>query len=77
MRVVVQAHGEARRYLLAGQPERALDLPAGATLADLIAALGASPDDALLARRGDAMLREPAELTDGDHVELFLPVGGG
>jgi sulfur carrier protein ThiS len=77
MRVVVLAHGEARRYLLAGQPERAVELPAGATLADLVAALGASPDDALLARRGDAVIREPAELADGDQVELFLPIGGG
>jgi sulfur carrier protein ThiS len=77
MRVTVLAHGEARRYLLAGQTERSVELPAGATLADLVASLGASPDDALLARRGDAVIREPAVLADGDQVELFLPIGGG
>ncbi|HEY7983643.1 MAG TPA: MoaD/ThiS family protein [Ktedonobacterales bacterium] len=77
MRVVVLAHGEARRYLLAGQPERAVDLPRGATLAELVTALGASPDDALLARRDGAVIREAAALAEGDRVELFLPVGGG
>jgi sulfur carrier protein ThiS len=77
MRVVVLAHGEARHYLLEGLPERAVDLPPGATLADLVAALGASSDDALLARRSGAVIREPALLEEGDRVELFLPVGGG
>ncbi len=77
MRVVVLAHGEARRYLLAGRPERAVDLPAGATLAELVVALGASPDDALLARRDGAVIRETATLADDDRVELFLPIGGG
>jgi sulfur carrier protein ThiS len=77
MRVVVLAHGETRRYLLSGQPERAVDLPPGATLAELMVALGASLDDALLARREGTVIRERAPLAEGDRVELFLPVGGG
>ena len=77
MRVVVAASGELRRYLLAGQPERAVELAADATLADLAAALGAEPEDALLARRGSDLLREHSRLADGDRVELFAPVGGG
>ena len=77
MRIVVAAHGDLRRYLLGGEQERTVELQAGATLGDLTAALGADPDDAILARRGVAVLREQAPLADGDHIELFAPVGGG
>ena len=77
MRVVVVASGDLRRVLLAGEPERMVELPGGATLADLASAVGAHPDDALLARRGRDILREHSPLVDGDRVELFAPVGGG
>jgi sulfur carrier protein ThiS len=77
MRVVVIASGELRRYLLDGQPERAVELASGATLADLADVLGAQPEDALLARRGRDILRDHSTLVDGDRVELFAPVGGG
>jgi sulfur carrier protein ThiS len=77
MHVVVAASGELRRYLLSGAPERTVELTSGATLADLADALGAHPDDALLARRGPDLLREHSALADGDRVELFAPVGGG
>lgn len=77
MRVVVSAYGELRRYLLGGHHERGIDLARDATLADLVAALGATPDDAILARRGADVLREQTRLTEGDRVELFAPVGGG
>jgi sulfur carrier protein ThiS len=77
MRVTVEAYGELRRYLLAGQPQRAVELADGATLADLARALDAEPDDLPLARRRDAIIRDEAPLYDGDHIELFAPVGGG
>ena len=77
MRIIVNASGDLRRYLLAGEAERTVELATGATLGDLTAALGATEDDAILARRGSAILREGAALADGDHVELFAPVGGG
>ena len=77
MRIVVSAYGDPRRYLLNGEPERTVELEAGATLADLIRALGADPNDAILARRASGVLREEVSLADGDHVELFAPVGGG
>ncbi|MEO7003387.1 MAG: MoaD/ThiS family protein [Ktedonobacterales bacterium] len=85
MRVTVEAFGELRRYLLGGAPVRTVELPEGATLADLACALDADPDDLPLARRsrrrsdsraGD-MLREESALCDGDRIELFAPVGGG
>ncbi len=77
MHVVVSAHGDLRRHLLGGTAERSVELAVGATLADLTAALGAEPDDAILARRGPEVLREQAPLAEGDHIELFAPVGGG
>ncbi|HEX9414235.1 MAG TPA: MoaD/ThiS family protein [Ktedonobacterales bacterium] len=77
MRVIVSAYGDLRRHLLAGEPERAVELRMGATLAELTEELGAGPDDAILARRGSTVLREASVLADGDYVELFAPVGGG
>jgi sulfur carrier protein ThiS len=77
MRVLVTAYGELRRHLLGGEPERSVELCAGATLADLAGALGAGPDDAILARRGPDVLRDESHLAEGDRVELFAPVGGG
>lgn len=77
MRVLVMAYGDLRRHLLGGVPERSVELCAGATLADLASALGAGPDDAILARRGPDILRDESRLAEGDRVELFAPVGGG
>ncbi|HEY7781014.1 MAG TPA: MoaD/ThiS family protein [Ktedonobacterales bacterium] len=77
MRVHVATYGDLRRHLLAGAPERAIEVPTNATLGDLLAALGASPDDAILARRAAGIVREDDALADGDQVELFAPVGGG
>ncbi len=77
MRVLVSAYGDLRRYLLDGAAERHVELGAGATLGDLTRELGAGPDDAIVARRGGAVLREATPLADGDQIELFAPVGGG
>lgn len=77
IRITVSATGDLRRYLLAGDAERLIELAPGATLDELTVALGADPNDAILARRGSAILREGAALADGDRIELFAPVGGG
>lgn len=77
MRVCVAAYGDLRRHLLGGAPERGIEISAGATLSDLLEALGAGPDDAILARRAAGIIREGDTLADGDQVELFAPVGGG
>lgn len=78
VRVTVAAFGGLRRHLLAGEPERSVELPEGATLADLARALEADPDELPLARRADGvLLREEATLRDGDRIEFFAPIGGG
>ena len=77
MRVTVSAFGDLRRHLLDGQPERELELPEGAVLADIARALDADPDELPLARRDGAVLRDGEFLRDGDRVELFAPIGGG
>lgn len=77
MHVTVVAFGDLRRYLLDGAPERTIELAEGATLAEVAQALGAEPDELPLARRGVEVVREATPLRDGDHIELFAPVGGG
>lgn len=77
MRVTVAAFGDLRRYLLDGAPERTIELTEGATLVEVAEALGAEPDELPLARRGVEIVRESTPLHDGDHIELFAPVGGG
>ena len=77
MHVVVAAYGDLRRHLLGGAAERHVDVPAGATLTDVVEALGGGPDEVVLGRRGSDVLRENSPLADGDVIELFAPIGGG
>jgi sulfur carrier protein ThiS len=66
-----------------GPGPRSMRLPAGATVADLIAALapdlGRSPDElagVAVALQGEVVGRERV-LRDGEAVALVLPVAGG
>ena len=66
--IVVTLNGEARK------------LPAGQTLADLIAALDAPPPSLATAVNGEFVARETRaerELNDGDAVFTFQPITGG
>jgi sulfur carrier protein len=63
--------------LLDGQPHR---VPAGATLADLVAQLGHASEAVSTAVNGDFVARSarPARvLLEGDAVLLFQPIVGG
>lgn len=67
-RITVQLNGEPR------------ELPAGSTLADLIAALGQAPEAQATAVNGDFVprtLRAARTLHDGDQVLCFQPIVGG
>jgi sulfur carrier protein len=66
--IVITLNGEARK------------LPAGQTLADLIAALDAPPPSLATAVNGEFVARETRaerELNDGDAVFTFQPITGG
>jgi len=55
-------------------------VPAGTTLAELVASLSHAPDAVSTARNGLFLarrLRESCVLQDGDAVLLFLPIVGG
>lgn len=66
--IVVTINGEAR------------EVPAGHTLADLIAALGAPPPSLATAVNGEFVARDARgswPLRDGDAVFTFQPITGG
>lgn len=79
MKIQVKLFGNVRIYQPAYSSGQVLhiELPAGATVADLIAKLGIPPGAAVLAMvRGRVQKREFA-LAEGDEVSLFPPVSGG
>ncbi len=56
------------------------DVAAGATVADVLAALGLSPKTVLVQRNDDIIERaefDNTHLSDGDALELVRLVGGG
>ena len=58
------------------QEDRAVRLPAGATVADLLRSVGASADGAV-AVRGGVPVPEDAELAEGDEILLLSAFSGG
>lgn len=56
------------------------ELPAGSTLADLVAALGHAPTAVATAVNGQFVARDARPqhvLADGDHIHCFRPITGG
>jgi molybdopterin converting factor small subunit len=79
MQVEVRLYATLRRYLpglKAGQPQR-LTLPEGATVADMLAALGVPDGDNQHAFVNDIDVELDWVLYDGDRVGVFPQVGGG
>jgi sulfur carrier protein ThiS len=58
------------------RPGRAVDLPAGATVGDLLAAVG-EPRDHTLAVRGETPVAEAEALLDGESILLLSAFSGG
>jgi hypothetical protein len=77
MRITVKLHGFLRRFVPAGTNEVALDLPAGAAVADAVAALGIPPEHAQMIISGEDQLQPPSLLHDGQRLDLFPPLAGG
>ena len=76
--VRVTLFADLRRYLPRGQdgPQR-YTLPAGATVADLLAAAGISPEDEITAGLNGELAQRDTILHDGDDLVLFSPMEGG
>jgi molybdopterin synthase sulfur carrier subunit len=79
MRISVTLHGTLRRFLPAGSSGNAagLDMPEGATVADVVARLGIPPDHTKMMVSGDEYLETTSILHDGQEVNLFPPLAGG
>lgn len=77
MRLTVHLFGDLRRFLPRGQEEIELDLPEGATSADVLEKIGIHPGEVWLVRANKQVIAEETPLGDGDVLEVFEPVGGG
>ena len=75
MRVFVLTQGHLKQY----RPEArfALDLPAGATVRDLIHASGIPWEEVGLAAVNGTRADDATALKDGDQVMLMAPLEGG
>ncbi len=70
--------GELRRYLPGGERgEGPLEMPASATVDDLLAALLLPQRDQLIVGINGTMAPHDTTLTDGDEVTIVAPMTGG
>ena len=79
MRITVNLHATLRKYLPPGSTGRAalLELPDGATVADIIDRLGIPAGHAKMMVSGDEQLQPTSPLRDGQELNLFPPLAGG
>jgi len=76
MTVTVILHGNLRRFMPDGAMRANVELPAGATIENLLERLGVAQDTWLVARNQVAAARDQV-LGPGDTVDCFEPVAAG
>ena len=76
MKVLVRVHGGLLRYT-DGVSITELDLPEGATVADVMARLGVPDEEVFTAVVNREMVPEDTVLRDGDRLDLVPPIPGG
>jgi protein-tyrosine phosphatase/sulfur carrier protein ThiS len=77
MRVRFSTVGPLRRYLPEGSDSVELDLPGGATAADLLERLDITWGETGIIQINGVLADDDTPLRDGDAVEVFAPIGGG
>lgn len=79
MQVHVKLHASLRKYLPAGALDDTvvLDLPPGARVGDVVAALGIPTNHAKIALVNGQQSDFDAVLQGGEQVSLFPPLAGG
>lgn len=77
MRVVVRLHGELERFYPDGARHLEVDLPEGATVADLLQRLAPIRSEIWRASVGGVLVSTDYGLKDGQTVILLAPIGGG
>jgi len=76
--VRVSLFADLRRFLPPGQDGPQLyTLPAGAAIADLLAAIGIPAEDEVTPGLNGELAQRDTELHDGDDLVLFSPMEGG
>jgi molybdopterin converting factor small subunit len=79
MTVRVTLHAILRKFLPPNTVDHTavLELPDGATVADVITRLGIPPKHASMLVSGDDYLKPETPLRDGQQVNVFPPLAGG
>ncbi len=79
VRIHVTAYGDLRRYIPVDQRDSgaALVLPDGATVVQMLDALCLPYQNTWLIGVNDSVVDLDHALSDGDRVELMMPIGGG
>jgi sulfur carrier protein ThiS len=78
VRLRVALHADMRKYLAPGEKgPREMSLPAGATVADLLAALAVPETEIVTVGVNGVLAGRDSVLADGDEVTMFSPMEGG
>lgn len=79
MRVTVNLHASLMKFVPPGSTGRTavLEMPDGATVADVISRLGIPAGHTKMIVSGDEHLELTTALRDGQEVNLFPPLAGG
>lgn len=77
MSLTVRLHGALRRYLPAGARELRLDLPEGATVADVLRRAGVPQEHAGIFALDGEQVDAGHPVIPGRVLEVFPPLSGG
>ena len=77
MNVTVRFYAELAKQVNEGKRQRTLELPTGATVADLLATLQVPFENGLIVGRNGSLADKSASLADGDELELMTVMEGG
>lgn len=73
----VRLYAELARKLPGGGRAQLIELPAGSTVASLLAALDLASTEGLIVGRNGALASRATPLADGDEIEIMTAMQGG
>lgn len=77
MQVRVRLYAELARLIGGGERQRAVELPSGSLVGDLLAVLGLPPERGVIVGLNGKLSDRSAPLSDGDEIELMTAMEGG
>jgi molybdopterin converting factor small subunit len=79
MKVRVKLFASLKKYLPRGASDDTItvEVPEGATVAEVVGCLGISPEHAKMAVTGECQVDMETPVQDGQQVNLFPPLAGG